>query len=147
MQISAVLNLVFTILVDGLTPPFPDCKSGPLATFAICNSSFPFRQRTTDLVSQMVTDAHPLSRLGIPQHIWWSECLHGIAESPGIVFGRDFPSATSFPNIINLGATFNMPLVHRIASVISTKARAVNYEGRSSINFFTLNINIFRDPR
>jgi beta-D-xylosidase 4 len=155
-QILIVLVLVFVILVDGQTPRFPDCKSGPLSSFPICDPSLPFRQRAADLVSRMTTaekigqlvaEGYSISRLGIPQHIWWSECLHGIAESPGVVFGGDLPSATSFPIIINLGATFNMPLVHRVASVISTEARAFNNEGRSGINFFTPNINIVRDPR
>ena len=55
--------------------------------------------------------------------------------------------STSFPQIINLGATFNMPLVHRIGSIISTEARAFNNEGQTGLNFFTPNVNIFRDPR
>jgi beta-D-xylosidase 4 len=40
-----------------------------------------------------------------------------------------------------------MTLIHRMASVISTEARAFNNEGRAGLNFFTPNINIFRDPR
>lgn len=49
--------------------------------------------------------------------------------------------------IINLGATFNMPLVNRITSTISTEARAFNNVVRAGLNFFTLNINVVRDPR
>jgi beta-D-xylosidase 4 len=48
---------------------------------------------------------------------------------------------------INLGATFNMTLVDRMCDVISTEARAFNNEDRAGLNFFTPNINIFRDPR
>ncbi|CAF3398343.1 unnamed protein product [Rotaria socialis] len=48
---------------------------------------------------------------------------------------------------INLGATFNMKLVHDIASIISTEARAFNNEGQAGLTFFTPKINIFRDPR
>jgi beta-D-xylosidase 4 len=48
---------------------------------------------------------------------------------------------------INLGASFNMSLVYRMATVISTEARAFNNEGRAGLVFFTPNINIFRDPR
>jgi beta-D-xylosidase 4 len=40
-----------------------------------------------------------------------------------------------------------MPLVYRIARVISIEARALNNEGLTGLNFFTPNINIFRDPR
>jgi hypothetical protein len=56
-------------------------------------------------------------------------------------------AATSFPMPINLGATFNRSLVYRMGSVISTEARAFNNEGRTGLDFFTPNINIFRDPR
>jgi beta-D-xylosidase 4 len=34
-----------------------------------------------------------------------------------------------------------------MGSVISTEARAFNNEGRTGLDFFTPNINIFRDPR
>jgi len=55
----------------------------------------------------------------------WSEALHGVAASPGVHFGGkvgkpmqrillqynvhifQVPNATSFPQVINLGATFN----------------------------------------
>jgi beta-D-xylosidase 4 len=40
-----------------------------------------------------------------------------------------------------------MSLVGAIGSVISTEARAANNENRVGLNFFTPNINIFRDPR
>jgi beta-D-xylosidase 4 len=156
IRISALLILIFGILVDGQTPDFPDCKTGPLATFPICNPSLPSRERAADLVSRltisekasrMVTNSSSVSRLGLPSYEWWSEALHGIAYSPGVNFGGDLPSATSFPTIINLGASFNMSLVHAVASVISTEARAFNNEGRAGLTFFTPNINIFRDPR
>ena len=156
MNIRLLLILVLTIVVDGQAQNFPDCKSGPLSTFPICDVSLPSRQRASDLVSRMttaekilrmVTGANSISRLGLPKFQWWSEALHGLADSQGVIFGGDLPSATSFPTIINLGATFNLPLVHRVASVISTEARAFSNEGQAGLNFFTPNINIFRDPR
>lgn len=58
----------------------------------------------------------------------------------------DLPAATSFPMIISLGATFNMLLVNRITSTISTEARAFNNVGRAGLNLFTPNINVVRDP-
>ena len=153
-----LLLLVVSYLgtIYGQTPSFPDCKSGPLANFPICDPSLPSRQRAADLVSRMTTTekitqlingAAAVPRLGLPKFQWWSEALHGVARSPGVSFGGDLPAATSFPMPINLGASFNLSLVYHIAGVISTEARAFNNEGRAGLVFFTPNINIYRDPR
>ena len=156
MQIHLVLLAIAVVAVHGQTPSFPDCKSGPLAKFPICDQSIPSRQRAADLVSrmttaekitQLVTTAVAIPRLGLPKFEWWSEALHGVAYSPGVVFGGDLPAATSFPMPINVGASFNMSLVYHIATTISTEARAFNNDGRAGLVFFTPNINIFRDPR
>jgi beta-glucosidase len=96
--------------------------------------------------SQLVNQARAIPRLGIPAYNWWSEALHGVARN-GI--------ATVFPEPIGLAATFNPPLIHSMATVISTEAR-VKYDaaiaaGQSNIfqglDFWSPNINIFRDPR
>jgi xylan 1,4-beta-xylosidase len=156
MQISFLLLWIAVVAIHGQTPSFPDCKSGPLATFPICDPSLPSRQRAADLVSrmttaekitQLVTTAAAIPRLGLPKYEWWSEALHGVASSPGVSFGGDLPAATSFPMPINIGASFNMSLVYHVATTISTEARAFNNEGRAGLVFFTPNINIFRDPR
>jgi beta-D-xylosidase 4 len=156
MNIRVVLVLVLMFLVEVQADSFPDCKSGPLSTFPICDTSLPSRQRAADLVSRMTTaekiprmvnDANAVPRLGLPRYQWWSEALHGVAYSPGVSFGGDLPSATSFPTGINLGATFNLALIHRVAGIISTEARAFNNEGRAGLTYFTPNVNIFRDPR
>ncbi len=97
-------------------------------------------------VSQMQNDAAAIPRLDVPAYDWWSEGLHGIARSG---------YATVFPQAIGLAATWDVPLVHEVASTISTEARAKNgealREGNHSIYFgldiWSPNINIFRDPR
>ncbi len=156
MYLRVILLFTLTVVINAQSPIFPDCKSGPLAAFPICNQSVPSRQRAADLVSrmeisekvkQMITSAGAVPRLGLPAYQWWSEALHGVAGSPGVHFGGNLSAATSFPMPINLGATFNVSLVHRIGAVISTEARAFNNEGRAGLVFFTPNINIFRDPR
>ncbi len=147
---------LLTVQINGQTPSFPDCRSGPMASFPICNQSLPSRQRAADLISrltllekisQTITTAEAIPHLGLPRYEWWSEALHGLAYSPGVFFGGDLPASSSFPMPINLGATFNMNLVYRIASIISTEARVFNNAGRAGLTFFTPNINIFRDPR
>jgi beta-glucosidase len=96
--------------------------------------------------SQLVNQARAIPRLQIPAYDWWSEALHGVANAG---------SATVFPEPIGLAATFDDPLIHQMAIVIGTEARAKHNQavraGRRDImeglDFWSPNINIFRDPR
>ena len=64
-------------------------------------------------------------RLGLPGYQWWSEALHGVAESPGVKFSPNgsFSYATSFPEPILMSAAFDDNLIHSVATVVSTEAR------------------------
>src|SRR5580765_3563920 len=148
---------------------------GPLAVLAVCavlaattdqlrarqatapylNPDLPADKRAADLVSrmsldekvsQLVNDAPAISRLNVPAYEWWNECLHGVARSG---------AATVFPQAIGMAASFDAPLLHEVATVISDEARAKHheYERRGlharyqGLTFWSPNINIFRDPR
>jgi beta-glucosidase len=117
--------------------------------------SLPLDQRVSDLVSRMTLEekvsqmqdvAGAIPRLGIPAYNWWNEGLHGVARAG---------HATVFPQAIGLAATWDTDLVHRVADVISTEARAKYNDaiqhgntGRYyGLTFWSPNINIFRDPR
>ena len=97
-------------------------------------------------VSQMTYQSAAIPRLGIPEYNWWNECLHGVGRA-GI--------ATVFPQAIGLAATFDEPLVHRVAVATSDEARAKHHESArqgdrrifKGLTFWTPNVNIFRDPR
>ena len=119
------------------------------------NPSLPMNDRVDDLVgrmtleekaSQLVNQARAIPRLQVPAYDWWSEALHGVANAG---------TATVFPEPIGLAATFDPPLIHDMAVVISTEARAKHNQavraGRRDImeglDFWSPNINIFRDPR
>jgi len=112
-------------------------------------------QRVNDLVSRMTLEekvsqmqdvAPAIPHLGIPTYNWWNEGLHGVARSG---------NATVFPQAIGLAATWDTDLVHRVADVISTEARAKynhaiqhgNTGRYFGLTFWSPNINIFRDPR
>jgi len=91
-----------------------------------------------------------VARIGLPAYEWWSEALHGVAYSPGVTFGNsgsDYAYATSFPQPILMGAAFDDELIHAVATVVSTEARAFNNGNRSGLNFWTPNINPYKDPR
>ena len=91
-------------------------------------------------------------RIGLPGYDYWNECLHGVARSPVPPY-----FTTVFPQAIGLAAMWDTNTVNTIADVIATEARAINRDyteshGGNSIqytglNFWTPNINIFRDPR
>jgi beta-glucosidase len=115
----------------------------------------PLEERVSDLVSrmtlpekvsQMVHDAPAIERLGIPKYNWWNECLHGVARAG---------FATVFPQAIGLAATWDVPMMSRVATVISDEARAKHHEFvrhnqreiYMGLTFWSPNINIFRDPR
>ncbi|HAW15763.1 MAG TPA: glycosyl hydrolase, partial [Clostridiales bacterium] len=69
----------------------------------------------SEMISQLRYDAPAIERLGIPEYNWWNEGLHGVARAG---------TATSFPQSVGLGATFDKELMHEIGDVISTEARA-----------------------
>ena len=120
------------------------------------DTTLPFEERVVDLVGQLTLEekvglmSHPakgIPRLNIPAYNYWSEALHGVARN-----GR----ATVFPQAIGMAATWDMDLIHRVASAISDEGRAKyhaalrrngytdQYQG---LNFWSPNVNIFRDPR
>lgn len=141
---------------------FPDCSPGtPLSANAVCDTSLDYWTRATSLVAEFTTQelinntintAPGVTRLGIPPYQWWTEALHGVAGSPGVNFADDveapYGSATNFPQIINLGATFDDALYEQVATHIANETRAFNNAGKAGLNMYSpLNINCFRDPR
>ncbi|MGB7189606.1 MAG: glycoside hydrolase family 3 N-terminal domain-containing protein, partial [Acidobacteriaceae bacterium] len=152
MGFAAVLLLGFAL--DGL-PANGQSANGQSKELPYQNTALSPEQRAADLVSRMTLEekvsqtmnsSAAIPRLGVPAYNWWSEGLHGIARSG---------YATVFPQAIGNAATFDAPLVHDMATVISTEARAkYNQAIRENIHsiYFGLtlwapNINIFRDPR
>jgi beta-glucosidase-like glycosyl hydrolase len=66
--------------------------------------------------------------------IQWTECLHGVASGCGV------NCPTSFPAPSALGPTFNMTLIHTMATYISDEARALNNEGITGLDYWAPNI-------
>jgi len=125
------------------------------ANLPYLDHSLPVADRVNDLVSrmtleekisQMVHPARAIDRLGVPAYNWWNECLHGVGRA-GL--------ATVFPQAIGLGATWDVPLMSKVATATSDEARAKHHEALRNgireiyfgLTFWSPNINIFRDPR
>ena len=93
----------------------------------------------SEKVSRLQNGSPGIARLNLPSYEWWSEALHGVAYSPGVNFADsgDFSCATSFPEPIGLGATFDRELIHEVASTTSTEARALSNVGRAGLDFWS----------
>src|SRR6266498_2335636 len=117
--------------------------------------SVPLEKRVDDLISRMTLEekvsqmrdhAVAIPRLGVPKYDWWNEGLHGVAFAG---------TATNFPQVIGMAATWDTDLVHLMAQTTSTEARAKYNEAMRNndhemffgLTFWAPNINIFRDPR
>ena len=143
------------ILLALVLSVFPTLSHAQQSTPPYRDPSLPIEQRVSDLVSRMTLEekvsqmqdvAPAVPRLEIPAYNWWNEGLHGDARA-GI--------ATVFPQAIGLAATWDTALLHRVAEVISTEARAKYNDAQLHNNtaryygltYWSPNINIFRDPR
>ena len=122
---------------------------------AYLDPSLPPEQRAADIVhrltleekaSQLVNQSRAIPRLNIPEYDWWSEALHGVINS----------GTTEFPEPIGLAATFDTPAIHKMAIDISIEGRIKHAQAVrehrpnmffQGLDFWSPNINIFRDPR
>ena len=151
---AVILVPVLSVCIIGVSPS-PAQTATPAQTEPFMNPMLPIDVRVDDLVSRMTLDekasqlvnqARAIPRLHVAEYDYWSEGLHGVAAA-GV--------ATVFPQAIALGATWDASLLHDVATVIGTEARAKHHEavrqGRHNIfeglTFWSPNINIFRDPR
>ncbi|MDQ3930217.1 MAG: glycoside hydrolase family 3 protein, partial [Chloroflexota bacterium] len=125
-------------------------------TSAYLDTNLPLSERVRDLVSQMTLEEKVsqlqnntpgVPRLGVPAYNYWNEALHGVARN-----GR----ATIFPQAIGMAATWDPALIQRVGSAIADEARAKHHEAMrrngfsrlyQGLNFWSPNVNIYRDPR
>ena len=121
---------------------------------AYLNPNLPAEQRAADLVSrmtlqekasQMVNHARAIPRLHVPAYDWWSEALHGVLLN----------GTTEYPEPIGLGASFDSASIYKMGVYISIEGRIKHelavQQGlgtfHTGLDFWSPNINIFRDPR
>src|SRR5580765_6106592 len=118
-----LMSRMFTLVVALLALAATVTVAQSPADAPFRNADLPPEQRAADLVSrmtleekvlQMQSTAPAIPRLGVPAYNWWNEALHGVMQ------GR----ATVFPQAIGLAAAWDPDLMHRVADIISTEARA-----------------------
>ena len=126
---------------DSGNPPYLNPKLSPEQRAADLVS----RMTLEEKASQLVNQARAIPHLKVPAYDWWSEALHGVAVD----------GTTEFPEPIGLAATFDVPAIHEMAVAISIEGRIKHAQderaGHSNIfeglDFWSPNVNIFRDPR
>ena len=155
LQISGLLARY--ILCGGVllcTSVQPGARGEDAATLPYMNPQLSPEQRATDLVqrmtlaekaSEMQNNSAAIPRLKIPAYQWWSEALHGVINE----------GVTEYPEPIGLAATFDPQGIHTMAGQIGIEGRIKHVqnarEGHTGImgglDFWSPNLNIFRDPR
>src|SRR5574344_239200 len=133
------------------------------ATLGLNAQTYPFQnpllspsERAEDLVSRLTIEekatlmmdiSEAVPRFSIKKFNWWSEALHGVANTTGV---------TVFPEPIGMAASFNDELLLEVFNSVSDEMRGVYNNIRESggedsrfhsLSVWTPNVNIFRDPR
>jgi len=105
-----------------------------------------YKERLSDLIhlmtvdekiAQLTNETDSIPRLGVPKYNYWSEALHGVLAS----------GATSFPQAVAMGSTWDPDLVHRVGTAISNEARALHIMEGKGLTYWSPTLNIARDPR
>jgi len=137
-----------------IAAPPPACADKPCAWL---DTSLSPEARAKDLVArmtleekaaQMQDNAPAIPRLGLKRYGWWNEVLHGLARAG---------HSTVYPQAIGLAATWDTSLMYDIGDAISDEGRAshnaallrdpTGTDRYYGVNYWSPNINIFRDPR
>jgi beta-glucosidase len=139
-------------LLAGVLPQLASAQDA--AALPYLNPKLPAEQRAADLVhrmtlaekaSEMQNNSAAVARLNIPAYQWWSEALHGVINE----------GVTEYPEPIALAATFDSPGIHTMAGQIGIEGRIKHVQNAreghvgimGGLDFWSPNLNIFRDPR
>ena len=105
-----------------------------------------YEERLSDLINLMTVDekirqltneSDSIPRLGLSKYNYWSEALHGVLAN----------GATSFPQAVAMGSSWDPDLVFQVSTAISDEARALNVIEGKGLTYWSPTINIARDPR
>ena len=152
--LSLALLLTSASALPALAATPAACADKPCAYL---DTSLTPEARAKDLVSrmtlaekaaQMQDNAPAIPRLGLKRYGWWNEALHGVARAG---------HTTVYPQAIALAATWDPGLMNDIGKAIADEGRASHNAALArdpsgtdryyGVNYWSPNINIFRDPR
>jgi beta-glucosidase len=147
-KIVKILALIFSSVL--IMSFFPDGVTTKKPIYL--NTAYSFKERAADLVSRMTPEEKqsqlgntmpPIPRLNVNKYDVWGEALHG-------VMGRNNNSgktATSFPNSVAVGSTWDPDLIMRETSVIADEARGFNHDLLFTLTYWSPVVEPTRDPR
>lgn len=144
VQKSICLFGFITILI------FAGCRKDNKPVYL--DTAFSFEERAVDLVSRLTIEEKQsllgnsmsaVPRLGINSYNVWGEALHGVVS----MFNPAAGPATSFPNSVALGSSWDPGLIERETSMIADEARAFNNPVISNLTFWSPVVEPVRDPR
>ncbi|MEI9903361.1 MAG: glycoside hydrolase family 3 C-terminal domain-containing protein [Asticcacaulis sp.] len=152
LTLAVLLTTVSSLPVIAATPPA--CADKPCA---FMDTKLSPEMRAHDLVSRMTLDekaaqmqdnAPAIPRLGLLRYAWWNEVLHGVARAG---------HTTVYPQAIGMAASWDTGLMGDIGDAIADEGRANHNAALArdptgtdryyGVNYWSPNINIFRDPR
>ena len=137
---------------NGSLPDGPACSQAAAKKWKFCDPAASLDDRVWDLVDRIgVAEAGALltarespriPRLGIPSFYWGTNAIHGV----------QYGNCTTFPEPLNLAATFNTTVMRGVGRTIGREMRALynsNEAARGSVGLtsWSPTINIMRDPR
>ena len=150
MKINVTKVLLLALFTFAIMAFMPGSESAKKPIYL--NTAYSFKERAADLVSRMTPEEKqsqlgntmpPIPRLGINKYDVWGEALHG-------VMGRNNNSgmtATSFPNSVAVGSTWDPELIKRETSVIADEARGFNHDLIFTLTYWSPVVEPARDPR
>lgn len=126
----------------------------PVGRLPFRDPALPLGERIDDLLSRLTPGERiamlhqygpAVPRLGVEPFRTGTEALHGVAW---------LGTATTFPQAVGLGATWDDELLHEIGTATSTELRAFHHHktpaigtGRHSLQAWAPVVNLLRDPR
>lgn len=149
-KLPALAGIVSLILISAFNSGESEKGAGKVPLYL--NTAYSFKERAADLVSRMTPEEKqsqlgntmlPIPRLGVGSYNVWGEALHG-------VMGRNNNSgmtATSFPNSVAVGSTWDPELIKRETSVVSDEARGFNHDLIFTLTYWSPVVEPARDPR
>lgn len=144
---SCLLFLLFIIVIVFIT----QCKNETKKPVYL-DTSYSFEERAADLISRFTIEEKQsllgntmaaVPRLGVNTYFVWGEALHGVVS----MFNPYAGPATSFPNSVALGSSWDPALMEQETSAIADEARAFNTPVIANLTFWSPVVEPVRDPR
>src|SRR5665213_2689369 len=138
---SLLLAVQPAVAQNAANPPYLDTSLTPEQRAA----DLVHRMTLAEKATQMQNNSAAVTRLNVPAYQWWSEALHGVINE----------GVTEYPEPIGLAATFDTLGIHTMAAQIGIEGRIKHVQNvrdghtgiMGGLDFWSPNLNIFRDPR